>query len=104
MAFRTKKPEGVEPEALERLFQQSSSDGDVPPAEGGTMTALTVLDGLRAYAAMMNRLDAAPLEPLLAPDFSYASQWVFAEIRSRDEYLAYIRPKLETFRSSGASV
>ena len=42
MAFRTKKPEGVEPEALERLFGQSSSEGDVPPAEGETMTTLSV--------------------------------------------------------------
>ena len=45
-----------------------------------------------------------PIEPLLAPDFHYASQFVFDEIKSKDEYLAYIRPKLETIRQSDSPV
>jgi hypothetical protein len=65
---------------------------------------LTQLDALRAYARMMHHLSADHLEPLLADDFHYASQWVFAEITSKQEYLNYIRPKLEAIRHSGARV
>lgn len=63
--------------------------------------SLTVDEALRAYAAMMNTLDASHLESLLAEDFYYASQWVFAEIESKTEYLNYIVPKLEAIRKSG---
>ncbi len=38
---------------------------------------------------------------MLAEDFCYASQWVFAEITSKREYLAYMRPKLEIIKRSG---
>lgn len=63
---------------------------------------LTAEAGLRAYATMMNTLDASCLEPLLADDFHYASQWVFAEIESKSAYLEYIVPKLDAIRKSGA--
>jgi len=59
---------------------------------------------LEAYAAMMNSLDASILEPLLAENFRYASQWVLEEIDSKTEYLNYIVPKLEAIRESGSSV
>jgi len=59
---------------------------------------------LEAYAAMMNSLDASILEPLLAENFCYASQWVLEEIDSKTEYLNYIVPKLEAIRESGSSV
>jgi hypothetical protein len=59
---------------------------------------------LRAYAEMMNTLDCKKLEPLLAPDFHYASQWVFSEIETKQGYLDYIRPKLETIKWSGNRV
>jgi hypothetical protein len=65
---------------------------------------LTAEQALRAYAAMMNTLDPSCLEPLLADDFHYASQWVSAEIESKADYLDYIAPKLEAIRQSGASV
>jgi hypothetical protein len=52
----------------------------------------------------MNTLDSSKLEPLLAVDFHYASQMVFAEIESKQEYLDYITPKLETIRASGSKV
>ena len=65
------------------------------------MNALTVEDALRAYAAMMNTGDVSMLEPLLADDFHYASQWVFAEIESKANYLEYIKPKLAAVRASG---
>jgi len=64
---------------------------------------LTAEAALRAYATMMNKLDVSCLEPLLADDFHYASQWVFAEIESKTEYLEYIAPKLEAIRKSGGT-
>lgn len=65
--------------------------------------SLTAEGALRAYATMMNTLDASCLEPLLADDFHYASQWVFAEIESKSAYLEYIVPKLDAIRKSGAA-
>ena len=67
-------------------------------------TLVDVDGALRAYAEMMNTLDATNLEPLLAPDFHYESQWVFAEIPTKQDYLDYIRPKLESIKSSGDRV
>ena len=65
---------------------------------------LSKTDALRAYAAMMNTLDATDFAPLLADDCHYESYWVFAEIRSKQEFLAYITGKLQTFRASGKKV
>jgi hypothetical protein len=65
---------------------------------------LTVEAALRAYASMMNTLDASKLEPLLSADFHYESQMVFDEIESKQEYLDYIKPKLEIIRASGTKV
>ena len=56
---------------------------------------LKVQTALKAYAAMMNTLDSSKLESLLAENFHYASQMVFSEIESKQEYMAYIKPKLE---------
>ena len=66
--------------------------------------SLTAEGALRAYATMMNTLEASWLEPLLADDFHYASQWVFAEIESKSDYMDYILPKLDAIRTSGATV
>ncbi len=66
--------------------------------------ALCTTDALRAYARMMNTLDVKHIAPLLAEDFHYSSQWVIAEITSKQEYLGYIRPKLEAIAKSGAKV
>ena len=65
--------------------------------------SLTAEQALNAYANMINTLDASHLEPLLADNFRYASQWVFAEIESKSAYLDYIVPKLEVMRKSGAA-
>lgn len=75
-----------------------------PDQSGAARRILSKEDALRAYAWMMNTLDASCLEPLLAEDFHYASQWVFSEITSKADYLVYIMPKLEAIRSSGAEV
>ncbi len=65
---------------------------------------LDIKRALRAYASMMNSLDYSKLEPLLSHDFHYASQMVLAEIKSKQEYLDYINPKLEVVRASGTKV
>lgn len=65
---------------------------------------LTIEAALKAYASMMNSLDSSKLEPLLSPDFHYESQMVFSEIKSKQEYLDYINPKLETVKASGTKV
>jgi len=61
-------------------------------------------DALRAYAVMMNTQDESKFAELLAKDFHYASQWVFAEIESKQAYLDYIRPKLLAIKKSGSDV
>lgn len=65
---------------------------------------LTEADALRAYARMMITLDAQVLEPLLAEDFHYTSQWVFEEIASKRAYLEHMRPKLETIARTKTAV
>ena len=65
---------------------------------------LTVDTALRAYAQMMNTLDSSVLEPLLAEDFVWASQWVFHGLQSNQAYIDYIRPKLVAVKKSGRPV
>jgi hypothetical protein len=62
---------------------------------------LTKSDALRAYARMMNTLDVSHIEPLLSENFHYASQWVFDEIMSKQAFIDYIGPKLESIEKSG---
>ncbi len=64
----------------------------------------TEVDSLRAYAKMMNTLNPVHIEPLLAEDFVYTSQMVFDEIGSKQLYLDYIRPKLQTIQRTKATV
>ena len=68
------------------------------------MNDLTQVLALEAYAAMMNTLDASRIEPILAEDFHYSSQWVLTDIISKQEFLDYIIPKLIAIRDSGAEV
>jgi len=65
---------------------------------------MTKVQALRCYAAMLNTLDINKLERFLAPDFCYSSQWVFAEITSKQGYLDYMEPKLGVIQSSGSIV
>jgi len=69
-----------------------------------TEAELSKIDALRAYARMMHHLSADYLAPLLADDFHYASQWVFEEIQSKQQFLDYIGPKLEAIKASGNRV
>ena len=72
------------------------------PLGGEAIMKLTKIEALRAYARMMNTLDASHIEPLLADDFHYASQWVLDEITSKQAFLDYIRGKLETIAQSAS--
>jgi hypothetical protein len=65
---------------------------------------LSKIDALRAYGAMLNSLNAKDFAPLLADDFRYESFWVFAEIKSKQEYLQYITNKLRAMRASDKKV
>ena len=59
---------------------------------------------LRAYASMINTLDSSKLLPLLPDDFHYASQSVFDEITSKEEFSVYIDAKLKTIRDTKSKV
>jgi hypothetical protein len=54
---------------------------------------LSVEDGLRAYARMLNTLDIDAFAPLIADDFHYASQKVLDEMTSKEEFLEYATTK-----------
>jgi hypothetical protein len=65
---------------------------------------LTQESALRAYAKMMNTLNTEPLEALLADDFVYESQYVFAALKSKQAFLDDMVPKLQTIASAKAFV
>ena len=56
------------------------------------------VESLIEYAKARNHLNADLLEPILAEDFTYESQWVFAAMHGKENYMEYIRGKFETFR------
>ena len=62
---------------------------------------LTEETALRAYAVMLNTMSLESLVSLLADDFIYESQKVFRPLKSKQEFIEYIVPKLETIRNSG---
>jgi hypothetical protein len=66
--------------------------------------ALTESEALRVYAKMLNTLDPGLIEPILADDFAYESQMLLSALESKEEFLDYIQPKLETIRNSGTTV
>ena len=68
------------------------------------MADLTQVQALETYAVMMNTLDASKIEPILAEDFHYSSQWVLTDITSKQDFLDYITPKLEAIRTGGSEV
>ena len=64
---------------------------------------LTEETALRAYAIMLNTMNIEPLISLLADDFIYESQKVFRPLKSKQEFLEFIVPKLETIRTAGVT-
>ncbi len=53
------------------------------------------------FAKTWNNLDSSYIRELLAPDFHYASQWVFSEIESKNKFLEYLEGKLKAVADSG---
>ena len=65
---------------------------------------LTEFDALQSYARMMNTLNAQPFEEILADDFVYESQHVLQPIESKNAFMDYIVPKLQTVARANATV
>ena len=65
---------------------------------------LTEKDALSIYARMMHTLDSSEFESFLTEDFSYSSQKVLTDMNSKDEFIEYIRPKLEVIKKTKSSV
>ena len=63
-----------------------------------------VAEALRIYARMMHSLDSSEFESFLSEDFSYSSQKVLTDMNSKDEFIEYIRPKLEAIKKTKSSV
>ena len=61
---------------------------------------LTEKDALSIYARMLHTLDSSEFESFLSEDFSYSSQKVLTDMNTRDEFIEYIRPKLEIIKKS----
>ena len=65
---------------------------------------LTEKDALSIYARMMHTLDSSEFESFLSEDFSYSSQKVLTDMNSKDEFIEYIRPKLEVIKKTKSAV
>ena len=61
---------------------------------------ITEKEALSIYARMLHTLDSSELESFLSEDFSYSSQKVLTDMNSKDEFIEYIKPKLETIKKS----
>ena len=59
---------------------------------------LTEKDSLSIYAKMMHTLDSSEFESFLSEDFSYSSQKVLTDMNSKNEFIEYVRPKLEAIK------
>ena len=53
---------------------------------------------LEKLAEAYQLYDASIIEDYLADDMHYASMWVFHEMTSKEEYLNYLKGKLETMK------
>ncbi len=71
---------------------------------GKEASQLTERDALSIYARMMHTLDSSEFESFLAEDFSYSSQKVLTDMNSKDEFIEYIRPKLEVIKKTNSPV
>ena len=65
---------------------------------------LTEKEALSIYARMMHSLDSSEFESFLAEDFTYSSQKVLTDMNSKDEFIEYIRPKLEVIKKTNSPV
>ena len=65
---------------------------------------ITEKEVLSIYAKMLHTLDQSEFELFLSEDFSYSSQKVLTDMNSKDEFIEYIRTKLETIKKSKSPV
>ena len=65
---------------------------------------ITEKEALSIYARMLHTLDSSEFESFLSEDFSYSSQKVLTDMNSKDEFIEYIRPKLEIIKKSKSPV
>tara|TARA_B100000886_G_scaffold226660_1_gene157974 strand:+ start:306 stop:710 length:405 start_codon:yes stop_codon:yes gene_type:complete len=65
---------------------------------------LTEKEALSIYAKMMHTFDSSEFESFLSEDFSYSSQKVLTDMNSKDEFVEYIRPKLEIIKKTKSYV
>ena len=71
---------------------------------GKETSQITEKEALSIYARMMHSLDSSEFESYLSEDFTYSSQKVLTNMNSKDEFMEYIRPKLETIKKTNSSV
>ena len=71
---------------------------------GKETSQITEKEALSIYARMLHTLDSSKFESFLSEDFSYSSQKVLTDMNSKDEFIEYIRPKLETIKKSKSPV
>ena len=71
---------------------------------GKETSQVTEMEALSIYARMIHTLDSSEFESFLSEDFSYSSQKVLTDMNSKDEFIEYIRPKLETIKKSKSPV
>ena len=58
---------------------------------------------LKKLAEAYQIYDASIIEDHLANNMHYASFWVFQELTSKEEYMDYLRGKLQTMKNSGTT-
>ena len=71
---------------------------------GEETSQITEKEALSIYAKMMHTLDSSEFESYLSEDFTYSSQKVLTDMNSKDEFIEYIRPKLEIIKKTKSSV
>ena len=64
---------------------------------------ITEKEALSIYARILHTLDSSNFESFLKEDFSYSSQKVLTVMNSKDEFIEYIRLKLETIKKNQES-
>ena len=61
------------------------------------------IDFLERLAKAYQTYDASIIEDDLADDMYYVSLWVFEELTSKEEYLDYLKGKLQTMKNTGTT-
>ncbi|MCQ2258234.1 MAG: hypothetical protein MJZ41_09640 [Bacteroidaceae bacterium] len=62
------------------------------------------IDFLNKLATAYRTYDASVIEEFLSEDVHYASFWVFNELKSKAEYMEYLKGKMETMKRTGKTL